>query len=194
VPLPLDVRLALSPLDTYRQSMSEPVRGTWLRAIERPALVAVIIGTAMAISSARRVPLGLVAMSIVCWSFVAIVQSLIGLAVIDNARGRPMSAARCLELLFVGQLPWSLWTLAVVGVFSFTPFTPGLALLASSMAIPAVWTTIIVFAFCRTVLGCSLARARVLTVAHQAMTWAVFATYVFLVSGIWARLLAAIGA
>ena len=63
--LPLDLRLALSPLETYRQLIAEPVRGTWLRAFERAALVAVIIGTAVTMSSARRVPLGLVLTGIV---------------------------------------------------------------------------------------------------------------------------------
>jgi hypothetical protein len=194
VPLPLDVRLALAPIVTYRQVMSAPVRGTWMRALERPALVAVIVGTVMTMSAAQRVPVGLVLMGIVCWSFVPVIQSLIGLVVIGRARGRPLSVPRCLELLFLGQLPWSLWMLVVVGVYSFTQLTPGYLVLVPSMAIPALWTTIIVFAFCRTALGCTPARARVLTVAHQAMTWTVFTGYVFLVSGLWARLLAVIGA
>ena len=54
------------------------MRGTWLRALERPALLAVIIGTAVTISSAGRVPAGLVLVAIVCWSFVPLVQWLIG--------------------------------------------------------------------------------------------------------------------
>ena len=45
MPLPLDLRVALAPLDTYRELIAEPARGSWLRALERPALVAVIVGT-----------------------------------------------------------------------------------------------------------------------------------------------------
>jgi len=194
VSLPPDVRVALSPLDAYRELMARPVRGAWLRALERAALVAVIVGTSMIMSAAARVPIDLVLTGIVCWSFVPIVQALIGLAVIGRARGRPISVPRGLELLFAGHLPWSLWMLAVVGVFSFTQLTPGLPVLVPSMAIPAVWTLVIVYAFCRVALGCSAARARLLAVAHQAMTWAAFTAYVFLVTGIRYRLLAAIGA
>jgi len=192
--LPLDLRLALSPLETYRQLIAEPVRGTWLRAFERAALVAVIIGTAVTMSSARRVPLGLVLTGIVCWIFVAVVQWLIGLAVIGQARGRPMSVPRCLELLFLGHLPWSLWTLVMLGLYTFTTLPMGLAPQVISLLIPGVWTTIIMLAFCRTALGCTPARARILTAAHQALTWTAFFAYVFLVSGFWSRILAFVGA
>jgi hypothetical protein len=194
VRLPADLRVALSPLSAYRELIATPVRGTWRRALERPALIAVIIGTAVTMSSARRASLGLVLMGIVCWSFVVIVQWLIGLAVIGRARGRPMSVPRCLELLFLGHLPWTLWALVMVGLFTFTPLPIGQMAQILSLVIPGAWTTLIVWAFCRTALGCTPARARALTVAHQAMTWTAFFTYVFLVSGIWARFLALIGA
>jgi hypothetical protein len=194
MPLPSDLRLALAPHDTYRQLMAEPARGTWLRALERPALLALIIGTAVTMSSARRVPLGLVLMGIVCWSFVLIVQWLIGVVVIGRARGRPVSMPRALELLFVGHLPWSLWILTMIGLYTFTTTSLGLAAQIHSLLVPAVWTTTIVFAFCRTALGCSPVRARLLTAAHQTMTWVVFVAYVVLVSGIGARFLALVGA
>jgi hypothetical protein len=194
VRLPRDLRLALSPTETYRQLIAEPVRGSWLRALERPALVAVIIGTAVTLSSARRVPPDLVLMGIVCWSFVPIIQWVIGLVVIGRATGRPLSGPRCLELLFAGHLPWSLWTLVMVGLYTFTPvpIVPTAQLL--SLLAPAVWTTIIVSAFCRTALGCTPERARMLTAAHQTMTWTAFVTYVFLASGAWQRILAFVGA
>ena len=192
--LPLDLRLALAPAETYRQLMAAPVRGTWLRAFERPALLAVIIGTAVTLGSARGVPIGLVGMGIICWSFVPLVQALIGLVVIGRARGRPMRVPRCLELLFVGHLPWSLWTVVMVGVFTFTRLPISVAAQVLSLLVPAVWTTMILFAFCRTVLGCTPARARVLTVVHQAMTWTVFFAYVFLMTSVWPRIVAFVGA
>ena len=52
----------------------------------------------------------------------------------------------------------------------------------------------IVFAFCRTALGCTPARARGLTTAHQVMTWTAFFGYVFLVTSFWPRLVAFVGA
>ena len=192
--LPVDLRLALAPSDTYRHLMAEPVRGTWLRALERPAFVAVIIGTAVTLCAARRVSFDLVVMGIVCWSFVPIIQVVIGAIVIGQARGRPMTLPRCLELLFVGHLPWSLWTLILVGLYTFTRVPLPLAVEVLSLLVPGVWTTRIVFAFCRTALGCTPARARVLTAAHQTMIWIAFFTYVILVSGFWPRLLRFVGA
>jgi hypothetical protein len=194
VPLPLDLRLALAPLNTYRQLLAEPVRGTWLRALERPALVAMIIGTAVTVSSARVVPLGLVLMGIVCWSFVLVVQWLIGVIVVSRARGRPMSMPRCMELLFIGQLPWTLWVLAMTGLSTFTQVPQPLVAQVLGLLVPGVWTAFIVSAFCQTALGCSKSRARWLTALHQTMTWVVFFTYVFLVSGFLVRILALVGA
>jgi hypothetical protein len=194
VPLPLDLRLALAPLATYRQLIAEPVRGTWLRALERPALVAIIIGTAVTVSSARRVPIGLVLMGVVCWSFVPALQWLIGAIVVSRARGRPMSMPRCMELLFIGQLPWSLWVLVMTGLNAFTRVPQPLAAQVLGLLVPGVWTAVIISAFCQTALGCTKRRARGLTAWHQTMTFVVFFTYVFLVSGFWARILALVGA
>ena len=82
----------------------------------------------------------------------------------------------------------------MIGLYTFTRLRLGIPAQVMSLLIPAVWTTIIVSAFCRTALGCTPARAQMLTVAHQAMTWTAFFTYVFLTSGIWARFLALVGA
>ena len=192
--MPPDLRLALSPTKTYCELIAEPERGTWLRALERIAFVAILIGTAVTLSSARRLPPGLVLMGIVCWSFVPITQWLIGLVVIGRAPGRRLSVPRCLELLFAAHLPWSLWMLGTIGIDTFTPVPIPLVIQVLSLLVPAVWTTIILSAFCRIVLGCTPARAHLLIVAHQAMTWTAFFGYVVLVSGLWPRVLAFIGA
>jgi hypothetical protein len=192
--LPTDLRLALAPHDTYRQLIAEHVRGSWRRTLERPGLVALIIGTAVTMSSARTVPAGLVLMGIACWSFVPILQWLIGAIVIGRARGRQLTMLRCLELLFIGHLPWSLWALTMAALETFTLLRISRTVEVLSLLVPAVWTTIIVFAFCRTALDCPPARARLLTAAHQTLTWATFFTYVVLFSGTWARLLALVGA
>ena len=116
MPLPLDLRLALAPLDTYRELTAEPADSSWRRALERPALVAVIVGTAVTLSSAERVPVGLVAMGILCWSFVPALQLLVGAIVSGMAPSRSIGMARSIELLFMAQLPWSLWVLAMTGL------------------------------------------------------------------------------
>jgi len=105
VPLPLDLRLALAPLDTYRQLTAAPSKGSWSRALERPALVAVIIGTAFTLSAAERAPAGLVAMGILCWSFVPALQLLVGALVSGMAPTRSISIASSLAMCF-----WSMTT------------------------------------------------------------------------------------
>jgi hypothetical protein len=194
VSLPLDLQLVLAPLGTYRRVMAEPVRSSWLRALERPALLAVIIGTAVTMASARRVSIGLVLMGILCWSFVPLIQFVIGAIVIGRVNGRPTTMPRSLELLFIAHLPWSLWVLVMLGLSAFTSLPLSLAVQVLSLVPPLVWTTMMVFAFCRTVLGCAPARARLFTAIHQVMTWTAFFTYVFLVSGFLSRILRLVGA
>jgi hypothetical protein len=194
VPRPIDLRVALAPLDTYTELTREPAGSGWLRALERPVLVAVIVGTAVTLSSAERVPIGLVSMGILCWSFVPALQLLVGAIVSAMATARPITMARSIELLFMAQLPWSLWVLVMTGLTTFTPIPLPQTVQVLSLLVPGVWTTRIVYAFCRTALGCAPGRARLLAAAHQAMTWVVFFTYVFLVSGIRGRILALVGA
>jgi hypothetical protein len=188
--LPLDLRLALSPRDTYHQLVNDDAVGTWRAALERVAFIAVFTGTLVTMSSSNRVPLGLVALGILCWSFVPIVQLTIGAIVIGGASRRRVSVPRAIELLFLGHLPWSLWLLTMVGLFTFTYVPIGLPFEVVSLLVPAVWTSVIVTAFGQAVLGYSPRRVRWLTAAHQTMTWAAFFAYVILASGFWARVLA----
>jgi hypothetical protein len=192
VPLPLDLRVARAPLETYRALTSEPVESSWLRALERPALVAVIVGAAVTLSSAERVPVGLVAMGILCWSFVPALQLAVGAVMSGMAPARSITMARAIELLFMAQLPWSLWVIGMTGVRSFTPLSMPLPVEVASLLIPGVWTPVIVSAFCQTALGCSKSQARRLTTLHQTIIWVLFFGYVFLVSGFWSRIVAAV--
>jgi hypothetical protein len=155
--------------------------------------VAVIIGSLVTMSSAQRVPAGLVLTGIVCWSFVSLIQALVAALVIGRVRQRAVSMARALELLFMSHVPWSLWVVVLTGLFTFTTVPLGLTVTVPSLLIPAAWTAFLISAFCRVVLGCPPAYARLLTTMHQTATWTIFFTYVFLVSGFWARILALTG-
>jgi hypothetical protein len=191
--LPLDIRVAISPQDAYSELITRDAIGSWRAVFERVALAAVLTGTLVTMSSARHVPFSLVLMGILCWSFVPFLQLLVGAIVVGAARTRTVSTPRSLELLFMAHLPWSIWLLTVIGLLTFTRVPIALVVLVPSLLIPAVWTWVILAAFCRTVLGCSLRLARQVTFTHQAMTWALFTAYVVMVSGIWARVLAKIG-
>ena len=188
-----DLQLALAPEATYRRLVSQPVRGSWRAVFERVVFIAFVTGSLITMSSARRVPFGLVLMGIVCWSFVPLIQLAVGAIVIGRVRTRRISVPRALELLFLGHLPWSLWLVTLTGLYVFTDLPLPLYVRVLSLLIPAAWTWWILSAFGRTVLGCSPRRARQLTWVHQAMTWMIFSAYVVLVSGIWARVLAVIG-
>jgi hypothetical protein len=194
VSLPLDLRVALSPLATYRELTTRPTDSNWLRALERPALVAVIVGTAVTQASAEHVPFAVVAVGILSWSFVPALQLMVGVIVSAIAPARSITMARAIELLFMAQLPWSLWVLAMTGLNAFTNVPQPLPAQVLGLLVPGVWTAVIVSAFCQTVLGCSKRCARWLTAFHQTTIWVLFFTYVFMASGFWSRILAAVGA
>ncbi|HLG57965.1 MAG TPA: hypothetical protein VI485_21645 [Vicinamibacterales bacterium] len=191
--LPLDVRLALAPLGTYRELAGLRVAGTWTRALERPAFVALLTGTLTAMSATGRVTLGLVLAGALCWSFAPALQMLAGAIIIRSAPGRSVGMVRVLELLFIGHLPWSLWLLVVFGLFTFSTLPLSLTVVILSVIIPTVWTMRIVFAFCTTALGIDRRGAQIRTVVHQAIIWTFVLVYLFLVSGLVPRALALVG-
>jgi len=188
----LELRVALAPARAYRELTRLKPAGTWLVALERPAFIALLIGTLVAISSTGRVTLGLVSSIAMCWSFVPVLQLLAGAIVIASCRGRAVAMPRALDLLFAGHLPWSLWLLAAAAWVASVPFASQ-GPLGLTMLIPAAWTAYIVFAFCRTVLGVTTHGAVLRTAAHQAIVWTLAGTYVVLATGIWPRLLGVLG-
>jgi hypothetical protein len=191
--LPLDLRLALAPLETYRQLVAQSEPGSWLRTIERLALVALIVGMGITVSSARTVPLDLALTGLLIWSFVPVLQLFAAIGLTAIPRTRSTSLARALELLFIGHLPWSLWILLMSGVEGFTRASLPQSVELSTLLIPGAWTAVVVFAFCRAVLGCTPKGARLLTAGHQALTWTLFVTYLVLTSGVWPRVVALVG-
>jgi hypothetical protein len=193
VQLPLDLRLALAPFATYRQLVAEPQRGSWLRTLERLALVALIVGVCITLSSARTVPLDLVLTGLLIWSFVPVLQLFAAIALTVIPRSRPVSLARALELLFMGHLPWSLWIVIMSGISAFTRIPVPQSVELLTLLIPGAWTALIVSAFCQIVLGCTPRGARLLTAGHQTVTWALFFAYVFMTSGVWPRVVAMVG-
>jgi hypothetical protein len=185
--------VAIAPQDTYSELTKQNAAGSWGAVVERVAFLALLTGALVTVSSARRVPLGLVLMGVLCWAFVPLLRLLIGAVFVSRAPARVVSLPRSLELLLMAHLPWSLWLIALVGLFTFTRLSLSLVAFIPTLLIPAVWTWFILAAFCRMVLGCNPSRARLITFAHQAVTWTIFTLYALMVSGIWARVLARIG-
>lgn len=189
-----DVRLALDPERMYARLAGLTDRGGWRAALRGPAFTALLIGTLVPMAATGRVTIPDVALATLSWIFVPALQMLAGAIVIASAPRRTVSMPRALELLFAGHVPWSLWLLAAAALVLLTDLSrPILAGLALSTLVFAFWTAKIISAFCRTVLRTTTRGARLRTVAHQTIIWTTAGTYVCLVTGLWPRLLGAVG-
>ena len=179
-----EVRIALAPDKTYRElvAVNEPVR-VW-RMLHRPLIVLVVIATAVPIMAVQRITVALFASSIASFGFVVLIQMAVGAGIIASAGTRRASMTRALDLWFAGHVPYSLWLLAVAAAFAGLPWA-SLDLLIALAIIPAAWTTVIVAAFCRNVLGTSRAGARWRAAAHFIVVWAIALELVALAAGGW---------
>jgi hypothetical protein len=159
--------------------------------LRRPAVVALVIGTAVPVMAVQRVTLGLVAASTMSFSFVVAIQIAVGAAVIASAPSRRLTMARALDLWFAGHLPYSVWLLTAAAVFAGLP-AASMDLLIVSAVIPAAWTAVIVAAFCRQMLGTSRAGARWRAAVHFVVIWAIGFELVALSAGGWFQITRAV--
>ena len=172
-----DVRVMLAPSEEYARLLADPPRGHGL-AVRRPALVAVIAGTAAALAATGHLTAGLAASTVLCWSFAPLVQMGTAALVLRSRARRSLSLPQRLDLWFMGHTPWSLWLL---GAAIFLASVPGSARVKVPVivtaVVPFVWTTVIARAFCRAVLGDSPRTAVLRTLAHQMLTWSIALAY-----------------
>jgi len=190
----LDPQVAWSPAATYRALVrkSPPTHAAHLAG--RLALVALIIGTTIAISSTGRVMLPLVARTTLCWFFVVIVQMVAAALLIGSASGRAVAFPRAMALFFLGHAPWSLWLLAFAARSAVARAGGGiLDLFLLTALVPLVWTIVIMSAFCREVLGLSARAAALRTFGHQALIWTFTFIYAAVVVQAWPRFLNLLG-
>jgi hypothetical protein len=182
------------PSSAYASLAAQPPSTGRGVAFRRPALVALVIGTATAVSATERVTFSLVASGTICWSFVPALQMATAACVLRSA-GRPdIGMGRRLDLWFMGHGPWSLWLLAGGALLFWPPDIPYLELwMVAGAIVPAAWTAWIGTAFCRKVLADSRPRARRRMALHQAMTWAIVIAYIVLAAQLWPRFLAVLG-
>jgi hypothetical protein len=187
------MRLALSPFATYARLVGESAGGRFL-TVRGPAFIALFLATLLAIASTGRPTLRLVLVLFVCWSFVPALQALAAWVVIAASPRRAVGRARALDLLFAGHAPWSLWLLLVTARVSLSATPPSIsgAFLASAW-IPLAWRCVIVFAFCRKVLGETRWGALVRTAAHQAVVWSLALLVLDRAVRIWPRLAGVFG-
>ena len=183
-----EAAVALRPSSTYRALIARAEPVTWWRALERPALVLLVLGTALPITGVGRVTVGLVLTTTVAWTFALAVQLVAALALIASAPRRRIALPAALHLFYAGHLPWSLWLLSFAALTMADAPLMARDTVLHSVLIPIGWTAIVMAAFCREVLGDSRWVARVRTAAHQVLIYGFVLVYAAWAAGGWFRL------
>jgi hypothetical protein len=151
---------------------------TPLRALRRPALVALVFGTVVALVTTGRADPRLVASTTLYWSFVPILQLVAAVALVRSSRQRP-PMAEAIDALFAANGPWALWLVALAGwAVSAPPVARPMFWILAAALVPLAWTPFLVLAFCRKVLGDPLRAALLKTALHQAAMLLSFLVYV----------------
>jgi len=173
-------RIAIAPEKTYTALVNDAAASS--RLLARLVLILLFMATIAAVIVTGRITVGLLVTAALSWSFVLVLQMLIGMLVIQSAPARRVGFARALDLWFASHLPYSLWLLMMATwlfvVASFPPFA-----LALTVVVPAVWTGVISLAYCRAVLVASARGARRRVAVHQAIAWLCVAAYLAFASG-----------
>ena len=173
-------RVAVAPERAYSTMVDDAAAPN--RLLVRVGLVLLLFATIASIVLTSRITVGLLVTAALSWSFVIVLQLLIGMLVIASAPARRVSAVRALDLWFASHVPYSLWLLLiaswVVAVGTFPPFP-----LVLSIVVPAAWTAIIARAYCRVVLGLPSPAAQWRVVLHQSAAWLCVVVYLVYASG-----------
>jgi len=172
--------IAIAPEEAYTALVNDAAASPGLPA--RLGVIWLLFATIASVIVTGRITVGLVVAAALSWSFVLVLQALIGTLVIWSAPARRVPAVRALDLWFASHLPYSLWLLAMASWFfivtTFPPFS-----LALTVVVPAAWTCVISRAYCRAVLGASARGARWGVAVHQTMAWLCVAAYLAFASG-----------
>jgi len=186
-----EIGLIIAPDRTYAALLTSRDRIGTVRALRRPLLAALVIGTSMALSSTRHVTPALVLSTTLLLSVFVIAQVLIALGAIGSLATHTIGRARAVDLFFASHAPWSLWLLAM-GAWVPSPLgLPSWPLSLASIA-PIVLTPRILIAYFRQIHGLDRRRAVKRTLAHQGVTWSLFAAAFGAAVAIWPRILQAL--
>ena len=183
-----ELQLIVSPRDTYARLARTRSRGGVLAALRRPALVAVVIGAAIALGATGHVTPRLLLSTTLCWALVVVLQISIAGALIAGPSRRTVGLSRALDLFFASHAPWSLWLLAAA---AYSPSVLGRPLtpLLLSAVVPLALTVRMIAAYFREVLELDPRHARVRTILQQAATWGVPLVLYGTAVGFWPRFL-----
>lgn len=168
-----ELRLIVSPRDTYARLARVPPAIGPLGALRRPVIAAIVLGVSLAIAATGHVTPSLVLSATICWSVAIAIQAAIAIPLIAGPARRTVGLARAVDLFFASHAPWSLWFLAAAAWGPHPLGRPVGPLLVAALA-PMVLTPRMIAAFFREVLEMDPRDARARTAVHQAITWLVF--------------------
>jgi hypothetical protein len=185
-----DLSVMVRPVETYQALRVDPSRRSWGDAVGRLALPAAVLGTSTAIWATEHVTLRLVVSLVACWSFAIALQLAAAFVLILPARRR-LALAAALDLFFLAHGPWSFWLIgSAIWVLMSSPLARPAQAHALTAIVPAIWTAMLVFVFCRVVLDCDRREAIRRTAIHQAVVWTVTLLLFAYAVQLWPRVLA----
>jgi hypothetical protein len=170
-----DFGVLIAPGKTYRQLAADEATTGWAGVLQRCAVGMLVLGTVISLVSTGTATLWTVASAASYWLIVPLIQLALALLLVITAPERRVSTARCVELMWVGHLPWTLWLLTVAILLVLNA---GVTLvMAAAALIAAAWRGVIVCALCREVLGASPRNALIRAALHQAAALGIIFLY-----------------
>lgn len=176
------VRVAFAPDATYGALVEDASSSSLIQLIGRVALANAVLICIMPLMVTGGITLESLAFSVVYWGFVAVLQALLGAAVIAASPSRRVSALRALDLWFAAHLPYSAWLLIVGVSVMFTNRLAQVWVLPTAL-VPAIWTSNLLTSYCRVVLATTERGARRRIAAEQLVAWAFVTAYVLFAAG-----------
>jgi hypothetical protein len=178
-----EARVMLAPLAAYRRLASEPPAPGLATLFRRPALCALVIGCSIALTSTGGATPFAIVTTTASWTFVVGLQLTFAAILIAPCRRPGLRMTSALDLFFAGQGPWLLWMLGVTAAalvaFRLGPHAvPRLRYALMFALVPLIWTWMIIFAFCRAVLGLEWRGALRWTFLYEAAIWSTAYLYI----------------
>jgi hypothetical protein len=180
----------LHPAAAYRRFAQQWPSVHPLAALRRPALAAIVAGAAISLTATGRVTAPLLLGTTLYWSFAFAWQVAVA-AIMTRRADTPLTMSQRLDLLFTGQAPWSLWLLIATAWIRLMPGLSDLYVVLCTTAVPAAWTSAVIYGFYTGALGLTQRGAIVRTLLHQASIWLFAFVYVAWAVALWARASAA---
>jgi hypothetical protein len=169
------LRLLFAPARTYRELVATATGSPWWGSARRLLLISLVIGTSVTMAATESVHAGDVLAMTFWWSMAPLIQLLGAVVLVRSVRNRPVATSRGVELMLAAHVLWSLWLLGIVPLIALDARR---ALLIGSLLPVIPWRMVLLYHFCRTVLGCSRIGAVARTVLHQSVIVAVILVYV----------------